>query len=118
MEKSSCLTYSQEGGKQCLEISCLLIKLLNNVFTNNKLVSPNQSGFRTGDSSVNQFLAITHKIYKSVDDGFEMGVTFWDTSKTLRMDPSCHTLSLNDVPGNLLNLLRDFFYIVANNEYF
>ena len=38
-------------------------------FTENNLISPNQSGFRPGDSCVNQLLAITHEIYKSFDAG-------------------------------------------------
>ena len=31
-------------------------------FTENNLISPNQSGFRPGDSCVNQLIAITHEI--------------------------------------------------------
>ena len=41
-------------------------------FTKNNLISPNQSRFRPGDSCVNQLLAITHEIYKSFDEGFEI----------------------------------------------
>ena len=36
------------------------------------MISPNQSGFRPGDSCVNQLIATTHKIYKSLDDGLEV----------------------------------------------
>ena len=38
-------------------------------FTENNLISPNQSGFKPGDSCINQLLSITHEIYKSFDDG-------------------------------------------------
>ena len=41
-------------------------------FTENNLISPNQSGLRPGDSCVNQLLAITHEIYKALDEGFEV----------------------------------------------
>ena len=41
-------------------------------FTENNLISPNQSEFRTGDSCVNQLLAITHEIYASLDEGSEV----------------------------------------------
>ena len=41
-------------------------------FTENYLISPNQSEFRTGDSCVNQLLAITHEIYASLDEGSEV----------------------------------------------
>ena len=40
-------------------------------FTDNNLISPNQSGFRPGGSCVNQLIAITREIYRSFDDGFE-----------------------------------------------
>ena len=50
-------------------------------FTENNLISPNQSGFRPGDSCVNQLLAITHEIYKSFDEGFEVRGVFLDISK-------------------------------------
>ena len=42
------------------------------IFTEINMISPNQSGFRPGDSCVNQLLAITHEIYKSFDKGFEV----------------------------------------------
>ena len=32
-------------------------------FTDNQLLTPNQSGFRPGDSTINQLLYITQKIY-------------------------------------------------------
>ena len=41
-----------------------------NLFTENYLISPSQSGFRPGDSCINQVLAITHKIFKSFDEVF------------------------------------------------
>ena len=50
-------------------------------FTENNLISPNQSGFRPGDSCVNQLLAITHEIYKPFDEGFEVRGVFLDISK-------------------------------------
>ena len=36
------------------------------------LITENQSGFKPGDSGINQLLSITHDIYKSFDDGFEV----------------------------------------------
>ena len=36
-------------------------------FQSNKILSENQSGFRSGDSCVSQLIAITHEIYKSFD---------------------------------------------------
>ena len=34
----------------------------------NSLLTPHQSGFQPGDSTINQLLSITHKIYGSFDD--------------------------------------------------
>ena len=50
-------------------------------FTSNNLISPNQSGFKPGDSCINQLLSITHEIYKSFDDGLEVRGVFLDISK-------------------------------------
>ena len=38
----------------------------------NNLLALNQSGFKPGDSCINQLLSITHEIYSSFDDGFEV----------------------------------------------
>ena len=51
------------------------------VFTENELISPNQSGFKPADSCINQLLAITHEIYKSFDEGFEVKGVFLNISK-------------------------------------
>ena len=50
-------------------------------FTNNELISSNQSGFKSGDSCINQLLCITHDIYQSFDDGPETRAVFLDISK-------------------------------------
>ena len=52
-------------------------------FFSNNLISPNQSGFKPGDSCINQFLSITHEIYKSFDDGLEVKGVFLDIPKLL-----------------------------------
>ena len=51
------------------------------IFTENNLISPNQSGFKPRDSCVNQLLTITHKIFKLFDEGFEVRGVFLDISK-------------------------------------
>ena len=90
----------------------ILIKHLPvQLFIEDELISPNQSGFKLGDSCINQLLAISHEIYNSFDDGFEVRGVFLDISKMF--DKVWHEglifkLKQNCISGNLLNLLRDF----------
>ena len=42
----------------------------------NNILSPNQSGFRSGDSCINQLLSIIHHIYYSFDEGFKTRAIF------------------------------------------
>ena len=58
-----------------------------NFFIENELISPNQSGFKPRDSCINQLLAITHEIYKSFDDGFEVRGVFLDIWQSLAWGP-------------------------------
>ena len=50
-------------------------------FTENNLISENQSGFKPDDSCANQSLAITHDIFSSFDDNYELREVFLDISK-------------------------------------
>ena len=77
----------------------------------NNLISSNQSGFKPGDSCINQLLSITHEIYKSFDDGFEVRGVFLDISKAF--DKVWHKgiifkLQQNGISGKLLCVLSDF----------
>ena len=47
-------------------------------FIENDLISQDQSGFKPGDSCINQLLPITHEIYKSFSDGWEVRGVFLD----------------------------------------
>ena len=52
-------------------------------FIDNDLIYQNQSGFKSGDSCINQLLSIAHEIYKSFDDGWEVRGVFLNISKGL-----------------------------------
>ena len=91
----------------------LIYNKLFTFFTDNNLISPNQSGFRPGDSCFNQLIAIFHEIYKSFDDGLEVRGVFLDISKAFDKvwdEGLLLKLSLNGISRNLLKLLRDFLY--------
>ena len=59
----------------------LLYDKMFEFFIANNLISKNQSGFRPGDSCINQLLSITHEIYQSFDDNLEVRAVFLDISK-------------------------------------
>ena len=86
-------------------MKCFEISLADN------LLVPNQSGFKPGDPSINQLLSITHEIYSSFDDGFEVRSVFLDISKAF--DKVWHEgiifkLQQNGILDDLLNILSDF----------
>ena len=123
--KANVVPIHKKGGKQLLKnyrpISLLPItgKILERLlydtmfefFTKNNLISDNQSGFKPGDSCVNQLLSITHEIYQSFDDNLEVRAVFLDISKAF--DKVWHKgliykLKQNDISGNILNTIIDF----------
>ena len=80
-------------------------------FIENKLIIANQSGFKPGDSCINQLIAITHKIYQSFDVGYEVRGVFLDISKAF--DKVWHEdlifkLKQNGISVKLFNLIKDF----------
>ena len=89
----------------------LIYKEMYSFFIENDLISSNQSGFKQGDSCINQLLSITHEIYQSLDQGYEVRGVFLDISKAF--DKVWHKgllykLEQNGIKGPLLNILKDF----------
>ena len=80
-------------------------------FIEKNLISQHQSGFKPGDSCINQLLSITHEIHQSFDDGFDVLSVFHDISKAFDKvwhDVLIFKLKQNGISGNLLNLLSNF----------
>ena len=121
LKKTNIVPIHKKGDKQTLKnyrpVSLLPIcgktfeRLLFNemfrFFLDNKLISTNQSGFKPGDSCMNQLLSITHEIYKSFDDGLEVRSVSLDISKAV--DKVWHEgiifkLNKNGISGDLLNI--------------
>ena len=88
----------------------------------------NQSGFTPGDFCINQYLSITHNIYKSFDDGYEVrrvpwhfkSVEFLDISKAFDKvwhDGLISKLQEYGILGNLLKFWNIFWQIENNGLY-
>ena len=125
MEKGNIVPIHKKGDKRmlqnCRPVSLLPIcgKILERLmfnemfdfFIENKLIFPSLSGFKPGDSCINQLLSIIHEIYSSFDEGLEVRSIFLNIAKAF--DKVWHygiifKLTQNGISGNLLNLLRDF----------
>ena len=77
-------------------------------FIENDLISQYQSGFKHRDSYINQLLLITHEIYQSFDEDFDVRSIFFDISKVF--DELWHNgiifkMKRNDISDNPLTLL-------------
>ena len=78
-----------------------------------RLLNPNQSGFRQSDSCINQLLAITHEIFEAFDCNptLEVRSVFLDISKAF--DKVWHEgllfkLRSMGISGELYNLLGNY----------
>ena len=124
-KKANIVPTHKKGDKQTLKNYCpvsllpicgkilerLIFNKMFNFFLENKRISSNQSGFKPGDSCINQLLSITHEIYESFDVGLEVRSVFLDISKAFDKvwhDGIIYKLTQNGISRNLLNLLEDF----------
>ena len=85
------------------KIYCFLIE--------EKLLNPNQSGFRQSDSCINQLLAITHEIFEAFDCNppLEVRTVFLDISKAFDKvwhEGLLYKLKSMGISGELYNLLE------------
>ena len=124
-EKANVVPIHKKNDKQCITnyrpvsllptCSKVLQRIIyNTMFTyyiENNSISENKSGFKPGDSCVNQLLAITHQIFCSFDNNYEVRGLFLDISKSFNKvwhEGIIHNLKRNGIAENLLSLLTDF----------
>ena len=96
-----------------------------NFVLENDLISPKHSGFRPGDSCINQLLSTNHEILSAIDIGLEVRGLFLDISKAF--DKVWHAgriykLRQNGIYRDLINILNDFLTnrrqrVVLNGQY-
>ena len=91
----------------------IIFKHLYNYLSTNNLITKNQSGFRPGDSTVNQLIDFVNEIHKSFDNknSLELRAVFLDISKAF--DKVWHEglifkIKQNGVSGKLLALLSNY----------
>ena len=78
----------------------------------NDLISNSQSGFRPGDSCINQLFSITHEIYQFFDDNLEVRAVFSDRSKAFDKvwrKGLIYRVEQNRISDKILNIITDFF---------
>ena len=82
-----------------------------NYLINTNLISQNQSGFKRGESCINQLISITHDILNSLDEGLEVRGVSLGISKAFDKvwhEGWIYELQQNGISGELLNILIDF----------
>ena len=99
-----------------LPVCCKIFEkiIFDNLYTfinSNNLLSPFQSGFRPGDSTINQLLSITTEIYEAFENHDEVRAIFLDISKAFDKvwhAGLLHKLKQNGINGSLYHLMGDY----------
>ena len=91
----------------------LVFDVMYEFLNNNNLLTPKQSGFRPGDSTINQLLSVTNEIHKAFDKypSRETREIFLDISKAFGKvwhEGLIFKLKSNGVSGKLLDLIKSF----------
>ena len=91
----------------------LIFDSLYSHLVSSELLNPNQSGFRPGDSTINQLISITHTIFAAFDCNPPLDVrsVYLDISKAFDRvwhDGLIYKLKRCGVSGQLLSLIKDF----------
>ena len=91
----------------------LIYESLYSYLERENLLNPNQSGFRPGDSTINQLLSITHSVFEAFDCNptLEVRSVYLDISKAFDRvwhEGLIYKLKRCGVSGNLLLLLQSF----------
>ena len=101
----SLLNYNGKLMERCVH------KHMTNYFTEHNVITPYQSGFVSGDSTVNQLLYLSNEFSKALDEGKEIRVIFCDISKAFDRvwhRGLIHKLRSVGISGSLLDWLSNY----------
>ena len=95
----------------------IIFKHIYNFFLQNQVITPFQSGFVRGDSTVNQLLYLYQQFAKALDEQKEVRIVFFDITKAF--DKVWHEglmvkLKKAGISGSLLEWLKD--YLMNRNQ--
>ena len=62
-------------------LECIVFKNVYNYLRDNRILSPHQSGFQSGDSTVNQLAYLYHVFSKALDAKKDVRIVFCDVTK-------------------------------------
>ena len=98
----------------------LLFDVIYDHLSKHELKSSHQSGFRPGESTINQLLLIAHNIYRAFDEtpSREIRAIFLDLSKafdTVWHEGLIYKLKANGLSGNILKILKEYLSFGALN---
>ena len=80
-------------------------------FTRNNLITKNQSGFCSGDSTTNQLINLVNEIHSSLDNRLEVRAVFLDIAKAFDKvwhDGLIFKLRQNGISNSLIKLLENY----------
>ena len=89
----------------------LIYNAIYDFLSGNNLLTPNQSGFRSGNSCINQLFSINQEILNAFDKGHEVRGILLDISKVFDKvwhDGLIFKLCRNDISRDIINILRGF----------
>ena len=89
----------------------VVFKHVYNYIKDNNLISPHQSGFKPGDSTVNQLSYLYHIFCEALDKKKDVRIVFCDISKAFDRvwhDGLLYKLHKFGIHGNLLNWFKDY----------
>ena len=88
-----------------------IFKHISNYLCNNEILTPNQSAFNPGDSSVSQLVSLYHNVCNSFDQGHDTQIIFFDISKLFDRvwhKRLLHKLKSIGITCSLLEWLSDY----------